>query len=239
MWPASFASSVPHGKQPTHLLQTTCQSPMVLQATALSWSSTRLAECHRTAGGSVQRFCKCEGDDAVQPPCPGSDGAGPVTDPVAEPACERQGSGCEIECMESDFLAECDGTSCCELFQQALVELGAGGDSSDPSAEVSCSEVQEIVANECSSCAACEAREEAGGARLLTDGPVSAGRGSSGAAAAAALAALGAAAVAVLGGAAVALGRWGAAQTPADAGEGQEDELLPEKASGSSSSAER
>ncbi|CAK0876988.1 unnamed protein product [Prorocentrum cordatum] len=112
-------------------------------------------ECHKTAGGSVQRFCKCEGDGAVQPPCPGSDVADPVTDPAAAPACERRGSGCEIECTESDFLAECDGTSCCELFQQALVELGAGGDSSDPSEEVSCSKVHEIMANECSSCAAC------------------------------------------------------------------------------------
>ncbi|CAK0859619.1 unnamed protein product [Prorocentrum cordatum] len=46
-------------------------------------------------------------------------------------------------------------------------------------------------------------------------------------------------AVAVLGVAAVALRRWGAAQAPADAGEGPDEELLPEKAPGSSSTAER
>eukprot|EP00959_Pyramimonas_sp_CCMP1952_P084891 1775162-Pyramimonas_sp.AAC.1 len=93
--------------------------------------------CGQDAGDSSQMFCKCEGDGAVQPPCPGSN-AGSVADPVAA-ACEHQANGCEIECTESDFRAACGGTSCCELFQQALVDLRSDDGSSDPSEPVSCS----------------------------------------------------------------------------------------------------
>ncbi|CAK0850435.1 unnamed protein product [Prorocentrum cordatum] len=86
--------------------------------------------CDRDAGGSAQHFCKCEGDGAVQTPCPGSNAgsvaasvgpgslAGSVAGPAAAAACEPRASGCGIECTESDFRAARGGTSCCELFQR-------------------------------------------------------------------------------------------------------------------------
>ncbi|CAK0860401.1 unnamed protein product [Prorocentrum cordatum] len=132
--------------------------------------------------------------------------------PSPNEVCERKGDGCEIESSDGGSPAECGGSSCCELFREALADLHQDGGNSDPNAEVSCGEVLEVV------CSACEASAEAGSkwARLVMDGLALAGRGSSGAAAAAALATLGAAAV--LGGrAAAALRRWGAAPAPAAA----------------------
>ncbi|CAK0847740.1 unnamed protein product [Prorocentrum cordatum] len=180
--------------------------------------------CDEVPDPRMARQCKCEGVAGTQPPCPGEAAA---KAPAGGEACEHKSDGCEIDCQVDGSPLECDGTSCCELFQEALAELHGDGGSSDPSAEVGCGMVLEVVQQRCESCSACRAGAAEGGARVLTDGAL-AGRRPSGAAAAAALAALGAAAV--LGGAAAALGRGGAARARAAAREAGPQATLEENA---------